>query len=249
MTAVRVATLNVYFHPHNRWRERLPLLVDQISSLRPQVLALQEVDRERDGDHAVAAGRYEVLRAREQQRWRYPRHWDGLTILYDPGAAELVAHEVVPLTYRRLAQLARFRLAGGGELTFANMHLHHGGAAIRARQTARVLERVREFAADATVIAGDLNGGPEEPLYELMAAGGYRSAHVVVHGAEPPRTFPSGLESPGTTPELDAVLDYVWVDNTLAVRDAGVAFDLHDPDDRTLYPSDHFGVFADLEAV
>jgi endonuclease/exonuclease/phosphatase family metal-dependent hydrolase len=42
-------------------------------------------------------------------------------------------------------------------------------------------------------------------------------------------------------------LDYIWVLGPVAVAGARVAWDRPAAHDRTLYPSDHFGLVADLE--
>jgi endonuclease/exonuclease/phosphatase family metal-dependent hydrolase len=57
VTILRVATLNLSFHPHNRWQERQPLIAQGLEAVRLDLVALQEVDRQGDGDHAVAGSR------------------------------------------------------------------------------------------------------------------------------------------------------------------------------------------------
>ena len=42
-------------------------------------------------------------------------------------------------------------------------------------------------------------------------------------------------------------LDYIWVRGAVRVASARLAFDRPDPDDPTLYPSDHVGISAQLE--
>lgn len=248
---LRVATLNVYYHPANRWREREPLLRRGLDELAPQIVGLQEVDRSIDGDHRLAGDRYAVHRAVAAARDRYPRHWDGVSVLVEHGLGDVVAHDVLALTYHRVVQRLSIRLAAGPTLTVANTHLHHpldaGGRRIRDRQAAAILPFLDAPAADARILLGDLNGGPGEPFYGRLAGAGYRSAHVEAHGAEPARTFPSGLVSPGGTPVADEVDDYVFVAGAARVQAAGTAWDRPDPADPTLYPSDHLGICADLE--
>jgi endonuclease/exonuclease/phosphatase family metal-dependent hydrolase len=149
-------------------------------------------------------------------------------VFYDPSVLEPLDHQVVPLSYQRIVQLAPFSLAGH-ELWLANTHLHHGGAAV--------------------VLAGDLNGSPDEPFCDRLREASYCSAYAAVHGAEPPRTFPSGLRSPGATPEPDQAIDYVWLRGPLAASGATLALDTPHPDDPTLYPSDHLALVVDLEVT
>src|SRR5207245_7005900 len=89
---------------------------------------------------------------------------------------------------------------------------------------------------------------PLEPAYARIVGAGFRSAHREANGAEPERTWPSGLVAPAmdTDGEPDC-LDYIWLRGAVAVTDCRLVFDRPDPTDPTLYPSDHFGVAAHLE--
>ena len=65
MTALRVATLNIR-NLADRWEERLPLLLADMSALQPDVLGLQEVVYPLQQDRligAAGADRYESFRA------------------------------------------------------------------------------------------------------------------------------------------------------------------------------------------
>jgi len=42
-------------------------------------------------------------------------------------------------------------------------------------------------------------------------------------------------------------LSYVWVSERLKVLASGTCFDQPSPDDAALWPSDHAGVWADIE--
>ena len=85
--AIRIATLNLLYYPQgDRWKERRPLVEAGLRDLAPDVIGLQEVNRSIDQDRAlaVAAGPtldYEVFRASNTIRNRYPRHWDGVVLL------------------------------------------------------------------------------------------------------------------------------------------------------------------------
>jgi endonuclease/exonuclease/phosphatase family metal-dependent hydrolase len=45
---------------------------------------------------------------------------------------------------------------------------------------------------------------------------------------------------------MDRCIDYIWVSETVDIRDSGVCFDKASPSDASLWPSDHAGVWADL---
>jgi endonuclease/exonuclease/phosphatase family metal-dependent hydrolase len=48
-------------------------------------------------------------------------------------------------------------------------------------------------------------------------------------------------------PRMDRCIDYIWISETITIGDSGVCFDKPSPDDPSLWPSDHAGVWADLE--
>jgi endonuclease/exonuclease/phosphatase family metal-dependent hydrolase len=97
-------------------------------------------------------------------------------------------------------------------------------------------------------VVGDFNADPQEPTYSRMLGAGFRSAYREANGAEPSITWPSGLQAPGM--DLDGsprCLDYIWVRGSVEVESASLAFDRPDPEDQTLYPSDHFGLESRLK--
>ena len=101
---------------------------------------------------------------------------------------------------------------------------------------------------DVVVVTGDFNALPDEASCAVMREAGFQSAHRAVHGVEPARTWPSGIQA--ETMDLDGdrgCLDYVWVRGPARVVAAHVAANEPPPHDPTIYPSDHFAVVADLE--
>jgi hypothetical protein len=46
---------------------------------------------------------------------------------------------------------------------------------------------------------------------------------------------------------MDRCIDYIWIAGAVASLASGVCFGRPSVDDPTLYPSDHAGVWADLE--
>jgi endonuclease/exonuclease/phosphatase family metal-dependent hydrolase len=130
-------------------------------------------------------------------------------------------------------------------------HLHHvvPDEAERDDQARRLLEWLDGApASDGQVVVGDFNAEPEEPTYARMIAAGFRSAYAVANGADPGVTWPSGLQAPAMDTDGDpGCLDYIWVRGAIRVETVRLAFDRPDPEDPTLYPSDHLGLSAHLE--
>ena len=164
----------------------------------------------------------------------------------------LVAPDVdrVDLGDDRSAHRARVALPGGSSVLVVT-HLHHLGPdeAIRDEQTAAILAWLEGApAADATIVMGDFNADPAEPSPDRLRGAGFRSAYAEANGAEPAVTWPSGLQAPAMDTDGDPdCLDYIWLRGAVRVESARLAFDRPDPEDPTLYPSDHLGIAAQLE--
>ena len=75
--------------------------------------------------------------------------------------------------------------------------------------------------------------------------GRFRSAFEAVHAREPDKTWPTPVND--FDPSPPGTLDYIYVSAEFRVANAGLAFNTPAPEAATLYPSDHFGIFACLE--
>jgi endonuclease/exonuclease/phosphatase family metal-dependent hydrolase len=139
----------------------------------------------------------------------------------------------------RVAQRVTVRAAGGWVLDVYNTHLGLGGEGLRTAQARRLLDWIDTRPLRPAVLMGDLNARPGSPTVELLCSR-LRSAHLHVHGCEPPRTVPTPLRRAPTA--AGSVVDYVLVNELVDVTDARIAFDLADPEDPTLCPSDHYGL-------
>lgn len=246
MNRLRVATLNIR-NLADRWPERLPLLLADMATLQPDILALQEVIFPMQQDRLLGAageGRYGVVRG-----WAGRPEYGNSLLVREPLVAEAV--DRLDLGLDRSANRAIVRPAGGDAVLVVSTHLHHvvDGAAERDEQTSRLLDWLDDApSAVGQIVMGDFNAHPMEPAAQRMRARGFRSAHAEATGADPAVTWPSGIQAPGMDTDGDpACLDYIWVRGGLTVRAARLEFDRPDPDDPTLYPSDHLGLSAQLE--
>ncbi len=159
--------------------------------------------------------------------------------------------ERLDLGLGRSAHRAVVALPGGSTVLAVVTHLHHtvDGAAERDRQTGTLLDWLDRRPADRCAHRdGRLQRRPREPTHARMVGAGYRSAYAEANGAEPAVTWPSGLQAPAMDTDGDpGCLDYIWVRGAVRVESARLAFDRPDPEDPTLYPSDHLGISARLE--
>jgi endonuclease/exonuclease/phosphatase family metal-dependent hydrolase len=245
MDRLHVATLNIR-NLADRWFERLPLLLSDMAALQPDLLGLQEVVYVMQQDRLIGAageGHYGAVRG-----WAGRPEYGNSLLVREPLVATQV--ERVDLGLDRSAHRARVALPGGATVLVAVTHLHHltPDATIRDEQASTIVTWLdRAAAPDATILMGDFNADPTELAPARLRAAGYRSAFVEANGSEPEVTWPSGLQAPAMDTDGEpACLDYIWVRGAARVESAQLVFDRPDPEDPTLYPSDHLGIAARL---
>lgn len=240
---VCVATLNCR-NTASRWSERRDPLVAQLAELRPHVIGLQELRRwpsqlgwivDRLNQSIAEGDRYQHVFTGKTGLWGL---WEGIAILsrlpiLEGGSLDLRGDH-------RVASWVRVLLPHGATLRVHNAHLTPTDAAMRERQARLLLDDLWARGDDAKVLVGDLNAGPGSPALRVLGER-LRSAHVAVHGAHPPRTWPTPLVSSAAK---GVVIDYVLVDEHVEVTAAWVTFDRGAPHDPTVYASDHFGLAA-----
>lgn len=246
MDRLHVATLNI-LNLADRWPERVPLILADMAALQPDLLGLQEVVFVMQQDRLIGAageGRYGASRG-----WAGRPEYGNSLLVREPLAGGPV--ERLDLGLGRAAHRTVVALPEGRSVLVVVTHLHHAvdGAEERDRQAATMLDwLVAAPANDAVIAMGDFNADPHERTYARMVAAGFRSVYAEANGAEPAVTWPSGLQAPAMDKDGEpGCLDYVWVRGSVRVESARLAFDRPDPEDPTLYPSDHLGISARLE--
>jgi endonuclease/exonuclease/phosphatase family metal-dependent hydrolase len=246
MDRLHVATLNIRNFA-DRWPERQGLVYADMAALQPDLLALQEVVYVLQQDRLIGAageGTYAAIRG-----WAGRPEYGNSLLVRAPIATD--SYERLELGYGRSAHRVQVALPGGASLAAAVTHLHHPPEAHpeRDEQTAELVAWLHDAPrADAIVVMGDFNADPLEPAYARMTDAGFRSAHLEANGTEPAYTWPSGIQAPGMDTEGDPdCLDYIWIRGAARVVDCRLVFDRPDPEDATLYPSDHLGLAAHLE--
>ena len=233
----------------DRYDERKPLLAAGFAELSPDVAGLQEVSFVPGGrqDDLLAGATSRQYVSLEAASPRFVNFGNAILV----AAGEVQAHEILALSLGRVAQRALIALPRQRMLWVVNTHLHHRPAEplVRESQARAICEWMAEApAADATVIAGDFNTPPFEPAYAVMTAAGYRSAFREANGEEPAVTWPSGIQAPTMDTDGDpSCLDYLWLGSSARARNARLVFNDHAPGDATHFPSDHFGILAEID--
>jgi endonuclease/exonuclease/phosphatase family metal-dependent hydrolase len=247
---LRIATLNLEQN-RKRWPARRELVVQQLGDLRPDFWALNEIYLpEQTGRwlQRAAAQRlgleYALL---QQSKAGEDSHTEAEGLL-----TRYPVLETANLDYRSyncVAQVARFEM-GGKLLDVYVTHLIAARVEDAARQfQARQLLAWTESRSEAAfaIVCGDFNAAPDQPSVRLMA--GLFTPTQTAPTAFTPSMEPGGGPTHPEWPRFDRCIDYIWVSPSIKIVASGLCFDKPALDDSALWPSDHVGVWADLELI
>lgn len=244
---IRVATLNLR-NTADRWPERRGMLFDQLASLSPSIIGLQELRRpSAQPRHLVRAtnARFRDGGYRLYPAWKTgPRRlWEGVGVLTQLPVID--AERIDLGSGDRVAQRVTVALDDGVLLDFYNTHLSHEEQATveRLTQVEMILRTMRRWPGRPSVLVGDLNAVPGEAAIRLLRET-LRSAYAAIHEREPNLTVPAPLSD--TWGREAKVIDYIFVNDRIRVLDAWVTFDAVADHDPRLSASDHYGLAATI---
>jgi endonuclease/exonuclease/phosphatase family metal-dependent hydrolase len=245
---LRVVTLNME-QDHKRWDARRELVAEQLCALKPDLFAMNEVciplqsarwlhaaARERTGvDYAlVQQTRVNGLSAVEGEALltRFP--------IAETGNLDYRARDIVALVARVLID------ARPVDVYVTHLYTSLGDDSLRLYQVQQLLAWI-DSRPDAVgrIVCGDFNARLEEPSAALMAT--RFTPTQTAPTAFTPLADRNGEVSHPTWARMDRCIDFIWISGALKVVESGVCFNQGSPADATLWPSDHAGVWADLE--
>ena len=198
------------------------------------------------------------VQIRDQAVWQSPDPKfciDGNAFLVDSSITDVKSNEILHLNAVRNCQMVK--VAGGfedgGDLVFVNTHMNHKLAPeddyVRGLQAEQILfwikSKTRE--SDRVFLMGDFNAEPDSPAYRLITEAGFKSSYKEIHGAEPEATFHHGLIAEFRDTDPPGTFDYIWIRGTVTPTSATLTGNQCHPNDSTIYPSDHFGLFCDYQ--
>jgi len=244
----RVATLNLE-QDHKRWDARRPLIVAEIGRLKPDVMAFNEVCFPRQTARDLSASAAELTGL----DYALVQQTKTNSLSKVEGEAVMTRFPVVEtgnLDYQTrdmVALVARVRLGEALlDLFVTHLFMSRGDDSLRLYQVQQLLAWIdsRE-GAKASIVCGDFNAPLTTPSAALMASR-FRPTQTA------PTAFTPLADADGTVthpywPRLDRCIDYIWVSQGIEIVASDVCFDKPSPDDPSLWPSDHAGVWADLE--
>jgi endonuclease/exonuclease/phosphatase family metal-dependent hydrolase len=243
----RIATLNLE-QDHKRWDARRPLIVAEIARLKPDVQAFNEICVPRQSARGLRASAAEATGIDyalvQQTKTNSLSEVEGEALL-----ARFPVIETGNLDYqgRDMVALVARLLVGETPVDVYVTHLYksRGEDSLRLYQVQQLLAWIDSRERVPAIVCGDFNAVLTTPSAALMASR-FRPTQTA------PTAFTSLAGAGGSVthsywPRMDRCIDYIWVSEAIGIAESGVCFNQPSQDDPSLWPSDHAGVWADLE--
>ena len=244
----RAVTLNME-QDHKRWDLRRELIAAQLCALKPDVFAMNEVCIPRQtarwlqGELKSRIGVDYALVQQTKVNGLAPVEGEALLTrlpLVETGNLDYQARDMVALVARVMVD------ARPVDVYVTHLYRSLGDDSLRLYQVQQLLAWIdRRPDAAARIVCGDFNATLDKPSAALMA-----SRH------QPTQTAPTGftpladINGEVSHPDwarMDRCIDFIWIAGALKVVESAVCFNQASPTDASLWPSDHAGVWADLE--
>jgi endonuclease/exonuclease/phosphatase family metal-dependent hydrolase len=250
MARVRIVTLNME-QDQKRWDQRRELVAEQLLALAPDVVALNEVSvplqtaRWLQGVMNERSGRQYALVQQNKPNALAPIEAEALLTrfpLVETGNLDYRARDMVALVARILVERQPV------DVYVTHLFRSRGEDSLRLYQVQELLAWIdsRDDAA-ARVVCGDFNATLDQPSAGLMATR-FRPTQTAPTAFTPLAGRDGSVSHPYWA-RMDRCIDYIWVSESLRVVASAVCFDRPSATDGSLYPSDHAGVWADLDTA
>src|ERR1051326_1501159 len=243
----RVATLNLE-QDHKRWDARRPLNTAATGPLKPDVMAVMEICVRCESAPGLRASAAELTgidyHLVQQTKVNGLAEVEGEALLTrfpiaETGNLDYQARVMVAL-------VARLRV-GDNPLDVYVTHLYksRGEDSLRLYQVQQLLAWIDSRERVPAIVCGDFNAILTTPSAALMASR-FRPTQAAPTAFTPLADADGSVTHP-YRPRMDRCIDYIWVSEGIGIAASGVCFDQPSRDDASLWPSDHAGVWADLE--
>ena len=229
-------------------KPRYQALAAGLKKLRPEIVCLQEVDRD------PKSGRSQAELVADMCRLNHHVGEDGLSIISSQPAVRSVIEPLpqMPDDPPRRILLAEF-VVGARRLLVANTHLAYRPKMVegRRKQAQAALTAIRRHSPEPgdcpKVLCGDFNDVADSPAIRLVLNDvlGFRDAFRECHPRSRGYTY-SPPQNPYVDPGWTEVqrIDYIFLTQGLKAKNCSVVFD----NSRGLdFVSDHFGVLCTIQ--
>jgi len=243
----RIATLNLE-QDHKRWEARRPLIVAEISRLKPDIQAFNEICVPRQTARGLCADAAEATGVDyalvQQTKTNSLSEVEGEALLtrfpvLETGNLDYQGRDMVAL-------VARLRIGETPvDVYVTHLYKSRGEDSLRLYQVQQLLAWIDSRERVPAIVCGDFNAPLTLASAALMASR-FRPTQTA-HTAFTPLADADGSVTHPYWPRLDRCIDYIWVSEPIRIVASGVCFNKPSSDDPSLWPSDHAGVWANLE--
>jgi endonuclease/exonuclease/phosphatase family metal-dependent hydrolase len=245
--SVRVVTLNLE-QGHKRWEARRRLIVEEIGRLKPDVLAFNEVSvplqsaralRNDVRAHGIDYSLFEQTRVNGLSKVEAEALLTRFAVV-ESANFDFQTRDIVALVARVLVGETPV------DVYVTHLFMSRGDDSLRLFQVQQLLAFIdtRDDVA-ARIVCGDFNARLDAPSAALMASR-FCPTQTSPTAFTPLADHDSAVSHP-YWPRMDRCIDYIWVSGAIEIVASGVCFNRASADDASLWPSDHAGVWADLQ--
>jgi endonuclease/exonuclease/phosphatase family metal-dependent hydrolase len=246
---VRVITLNLE-QGQKRWQARRHLIAEEIGRLKPDIITFNEVSVPLQSARWL---RNETRQNGIEYNLIQQTRVNGLSKV--EGEALLTRFPIIEtdnLDYqaRDMVALAARVLVGGTpfDVYVTHLYMSRGEDSLRLYQVQQLLAWIDAHdEVPARIVCGDFNARLDAPSAALMASR-FRLTQTSPTAFTPLADHDGSVSHP-YWPRMDRCIDYIWISGAIEIVASGVCFNHASPDDPSLWPSDHSGVWADLECT
>jgi endonuclease/exonuclease/phosphatase family metal-dependent hydrolase len=244
----RVVTLNLE-QDQRRWDERRPLVLEGLRTLKPDIIALNEVSITRQSARGLQKDLASLLGVDhnlvQQTKVNGLASVEGEALLTRFAIAE--TGNLDYQTRDMVAQVTRILVDGRPlDVYVTHLYMSRGDDALRLFQVQQLLAWIdtRNDVSDC-IVCGDFNATLDMPSAALMASR-FRPTQTSPTAFTPLAGRDGAISHP-YWPRMDRCIDFIWTTGAIETLASGVCFDQPAVNDPSLWPSDHAGVWADLE--
>lgn len=247
---LKVATINICSDTEY-WNRRRDLLVAGLREINADIIGIQEID-ESKADFLLT-----------NINMPYIHRVNGVAIL---SRHPFIQQEIIDLqTQGKIAQFVRVEISNK-QFIFCNGYYYWQPGSCRARmkQFQLLVEHLAKLPPELPIInVGDFNAMPKTPEIKFLQ-NHFTSAYANYHGSEPEYTCPTPLMKTRTWRQIiikrivnilvhrdlkpwRGTLDYIFFNHHIQVKNCQLILTQPSPEHPLIYPSDHFGIAAELE--
>ena len=160
--------------------------------------------------------------------------------ILETGNLDYRTRDIVALVARVLAGTTPI------DVYVTHLFMSRGDESLRVYQVGQLLEWIEtRNDAVARIVCGDFNATLDQPSAARMAKH-FRPTQTAPTAFTPLADSDGSVSHP-TRPRMDRCIDYIWVSESIKIHASGLCFNQPAKDNPDLWPSDHVGVWADLE--